>query len=373
MLIGFGCSVPAIMATRTLSSERDRKMTILLTPFMSCSAKLPIYALFTAAFFEEYQALVMIGLYVLGIVMGILSGLLFKNTLFKGNPVPFVMELPAYRLPSAKSVMLHIWDKAKDFLIKAFTIIFVATIVIWFLQTFDFKFNVVENSANSMLAALGRLIAPLFAPLGFADWRASTALVTGLTAKEAVVSTLSVLMGASDSGALVPMLPPPVRPGGRGVVPGVQPAVHAVRSGHGGGQTRVGQWQTGGADDGVPDGVGVGDGVRGVPHCPAVRVRREAQCMRSIGFCSPALWRWRSVRFASSGAIEAAVVAAGSAANSARWRRSRAMRTGRKAVVHTRAGRGASRPFVFVQRRGKRNDRLAAVVAFREHMAIDRK
>ena len=207
MLIGFGCSVPAIMATRTLSSERDRKMTILLTPFMSCSAKLPIYALFTAAFFEEYQALVMIGLYVLGIVMGILSGLLFKNTLFKGNPVPFVMELPAYRLPSAKSVMLHIWDKAKDFLIKAFTIIFVATIVIWFLQTFDFKFNVVENSANSMLAALGRLIAPLFAPLGFADWRASTALVTGLTAKEAVVSTLSVLMGASDSGALVPMLP----------------------------------------------------------------------------------------------------------------------------------------------------------------------
>ena len=207
MIIGFGCSVPAIMATRTLSSERDRKMTILLTPFMSCSAKLPIYALFTAAFFEKYQALVMIGLYVLGILMGIVSGLLFKNTFFKGNPVPFVMELPAYRLPSARSVMLHIWDKAKDFLVKAFTIIFVATIVIWFLQTFDFRFNVVENSANSMLAALGRLIAPIFAPLGFGDWRASTALVTGLTAKEAVVSTLSVLMGASDSGALVPMLP----------------------------------------------------------------------------------------------------------------------------------------------------------------------
>lgn len=206
MLIGFGCSVPAIMATRTLPSERDRKMTILLTPFMSCSAKLPIYAVFTAAFFPKYQALVMISLYVLGMIVAICVGLLLKNSLFKGNPVPFVLELPSYRLPSVKSVILHMWDKAKDFLARAFTIIFLATIVIWLLQSFDFGFNMVQDSADSMLASIGQLIAPIFAPLGFNDWRAATALITGLTAKEAVVSTLAVLTGAGDSSSLVPLL-----------------------------------------------------------------------------------------------------------------------------------------------------------------------
>lgn len=199
MLIGFGCSVPAIMATRTLSSERDRKMTILLTPFMSCSAKLPIYAVFTVAFFPRHRALVMIVLYVTGIVVGILSGLILKSSVFHGNPVPFVMELPNYRLPSAKSVVLLMWDKAKDFLMRAFTVIFVATIIIWFLQTFDTRLNVVATSADSMLAGIGKLIAPLFAPLGFTDWRVSTALITGFTAKEAVVSTLAVLTGTSVS------------------------------------------------------------------------------------------------------------------------------------------------------------------------------
>ena len=199
MLIGFGCSVPAIMATRTLSSERDRRMTILLTPFMSCSAKLPIYGMFTIAFFPEHRALVMISLYVLGIVVGILLGLLFKNTAFKGEPVPFVMELPNYRLPSMQSVGRLIWDKAKDFLTRAFTIIFVATILIWFLQTFDSRLNVVTDSSQSLLALLGALIAPLFAPLGFGDWRAATALITGFTAKEAVVSTLAVLTGSTMS------------------------------------------------------------------------------------------------------------------------------------------------------------------------------
>lgn len=199
MLIGFGCSVPAIMATRTLASERDRRMTILLTPFMSCSAKLPIYAVFTMAFFKENQAFVMIGLYVFGILMGILSGLLFKKTLFRGEPVPFVMELPAYRLPSAKNVTLHMWEKAKDFIKKAFTIIFIATLVIWFLQSFDFRFNLVSDSSASMLAAIGRFLSPIFAPLGFADWRASTALITGLTAKEAVVSTFGVLFGVTQA------------------------------------------------------------------------------------------------------------------------------------------------------------------------------
>ena len=207
MLIGFGCSVPAIMATRTLASERDRKMTILLTPFMSCSAKLPIYAVFTAAFFPDNGALVMIALYVIGMIVAVLMGLLLKNTLFRGNPVPFVMELPAYRLPSPKSMALHIWEKAKDFLTRAFTIIFVASLVIWFLQTFDFRFNMVEDSAQSMLAGLGRVLAPVFAPLGFGTWQASTALVTGLTAKEAVVSTLAILSGAGDSSALAPLLP----------------------------------------------------------------------------------------------------------------------------------------------------------------------
>lgn len=196
MLIGFGCSVPAIMATRTLSSERDRKMTIVLTPFMSCSAKLPIYGMITVAFFPENAALVMIALYIMGIVVAILSGLLLKSTIFKGEPVPFVMELPAYRIPSRKSILLHMWDKAKDFIQRAFTIIFLGTIIIWFLQSFDWSLNMVSDSTNSILASVGSLIAPLFKPLGFNDWRASTALITGLTAKEAVVSTLSVLTGA---------------------------------------------------------------------------------------------------------------------------------------------------------------------------------
>lgn len=199
MLIGFGCSVPAIMATRTLSSERDRKMTILLTPFMSCSAKLPIYAMFAMAFFPKYSALVMIALYLLGIIVGIISGLILKGTAFRGKPVPFVMELPNYRFPSAKSVCLLIWDKAKDFLMRAFTVIFVATIIIWFLQTFDTKLNVVATGADSLLADIGRFIAPVFAPLGFSDWRASTALLTGFTAKEAVVSTFAVLTGTSPA------------------------------------------------------------------------------------------------------------------------------------------------------------------------------
>lgn len=199
MLIGFGCSVPAIMATRTLSSDRDRKMTILLTPFMSCSAKVPIYAVFTAAFFPEHGALVMMGLYLFGILIGILAGLVMKNTVYKGKPVPFVMELPNYRLPSPRSVAMLLWDKAKDFLTKAFTVIFLATIVIWFLQTFDWRFNVVADSGESMLAGIGKVIAPAFAPLGFADWRASTALITGFTAKEAVVSTMAVLLGTSVS------------------------------------------------------------------------------------------------------------------------------------------------------------------------------
>lgn len=197
MLIGFGCSVPAIMATRTLSSERDRKMTILLTPFMSCSAKLPIYAVFSTAFFPDYAALVMIALYVFGMLTAILCGLIFKHTLFKGQPVPFVMELPNYRLPSSKSVLRLIYDKAKDFVVRAFTVIFLATLVIWFLQTFDTRFNVVDSSSQSMLADIGRLIAPIFMPLGFSDWRVSTSLITGFTAKEAVVSTLAVLTGTS--------------------------------------------------------------------------------------------------------------------------------------------------------------------------------
>ena len=211
MLIGFGCSVPAIMASRTLSSERDRRMTILLTPFMSCSAKLPIYGVFTMAFFPKYRALVMIGLYLFGMLVGVLCGLVLKKTAFRGNPVPFVMELPNYRLPSPKSVGLLMWDKAKDFLTRAFTVIFVATIIIWFLQTFDLRFNVVQESGESMLAGIGQLIAPLFAPLGFSDWRAATALITGFSAKEAVVSTLAVLTGASSgdlTGALTAMFSP---------------------------------------------------------------------------------------------------------------------------------------------------------------------
>lgn len=201
MLIGFGCSVPAIMSARTLSSERDRKMTIVVTPFMSCSAKLPIYGMITAAFFPEHTALILVSVYLIGILVAILSALLLKSTMFKGDSVPFVMELPSYRIPSAKSVVLHMWEKAKDFLRKAFTIIFVASIVIWFLQSYDFSFTAVADSADSMLASIGTWISHMFAPLGFEDWRASTALVTGITAKESVVSTLSVLTQTnSDAG-----------------------------------------------------------------------------------------------------------------------------------------------------------------------------
>lgn len=202
MLIGFGCSVPAIMATRTLSSERDRKMTIILTPFMSCSARLPVYALFTAALFPKNASLVMISLYVLGMVVAVLSGLLLKNTAFKGKPVPFVMELPAYRMPSPRSVLLHMWDKGKDFVRRAFTIIFLASVVIWMLQSLDWSFNLTDSPEHSILASVGSLLAPIFKPLGFGDWRAATALVTGLTAKEAVISTISVLFNAAEGAAL---------------------------------------------------------------------------------------------------------------------------------------------------------------------------
>lgn len=195
LLIGFGCSVPGVMASRTLPSERDRKMTIMLTPFMSCSAKLPIYAFFSAAFFPKYAALVMICLYFLGIIVGILISLLFKESLFKGEPVPFVMELPNYRLPGAKNVSQLLWEKAKDFIQKAFTVIFIATIIIWFLQTFDLHLNVVDNSQNSILSFVASLITPIFKPLGFGDWRISTSLIAGFMAKESVVSTLSVLFG----------------------------------------------------------------------------------------------------------------------------------------------------------------------------------
>ena len=197
LLVGFGCTVPAVMATRTLSSDRDRRMTILLTPFMSCSAKIPIYAVFAAAFFPQRAALVMIGLYAAGMLVGILMALLIGKTVFRGNPVPFVMELPNYRFPSAKSVFLLMWDKAKDFLQRAFTIIFVATVLIWFLQSFDSRLNVVADSADSLLAMMGHWLAPVFAPLGFDDWRIPTALITGFSAKEAVVSTLGVLTGTS--------------------------------------------------------------------------------------------------------------------------------------------------------------------------------
>ena len=199
MLIGFGCTVPAVMSTRTLSSERDRKMTIMLTQFMSCSAKIPIYGVFAAAFFSGKEALVMVVLYVTGIVVGILCAVVLNHTAFRGNPIPFMMELPNYRFPSAKSVLLLMWDKAKDFIQRAFTIIFVATIIIWFLQTFDTRLNVVADSGESLLAFVGKILAPIFAPLGFSDWRVSTALLTGFTAKEAVVSTLSVLTGTSTA------------------------------------------------------------------------------------------------------------------------------------------------------------------------------
>lgn len=207
MLIGFGCTVPGVMASRTLPSKRDRKMTILLTPFMSCSAKLPIYAFFTAAFFPKHGAIFMIGLYFIGILVGILVALLMRETLFKGEAVPFVMELPNYRLPSAKNVAQLLWEKAKDFLQRAFTIIFIATIVIWFLQTFDTKLNLVTNSQDSILAMVASWITPIFAPLGFGDWRISTALITGFMAKESVVSTISILFKSTANlvSALSPL------------------------------------------------------------------------------------------------------------------------------------------------------------------------
>ena len=207
MLVGFGCTVPGVMVSRTLPSERDRKMTILLTPFMSCSAKLPIYAFFAAAFFPKHSALVMIALYFGGILMGILMALVFRGTLFKGNAVPFVMELPNYRMPGAKNVGHLLWDKAKDFLQRAFTVIFMATLVIWFLQTFDGHLNIVSDSQESILATVASVIAPVFAPMGFGDWRISTALITGFMAKESVVSTLSVLFGQTAAllGCITPV------------------------------------------------------------------------------------------------------------------------------------------------------------------------
>ena len=197
LLMGFGCTVPAVMAARTLASERDKKMTILLTPFMSCSAKLPIYALFTAAFFPRHQAFVMIALYAMGILLGVFSGVLMRKTVFKGVPVPFVMELPNYRFPSAKTVLLLMWEKAKDFLRRAFTVIFFATVAIWFLQSFDTRLNYISGSETSLLALIGRFISGIFVPIGFTDWRVSTALITGFTAKESVISTLAVLTGTS--------------------------------------------------------------------------------------------------------------------------------------------------------------------------------
>ena len=202
MLIGFGCTVPAVMATRTLPSERDRKMTILLTPFMSCSAKLPIYAFFVSAFFPEYGALVMCALYLGGIVIGILVALLYRKTLFRGDAVPFVMELPNYRLPGLKNVMQLLWEKAKDFLQKAFTVIFLATICIWFLQKFDIHFNIVNDSKDSMLALISNGLVPLFAPLGLGDWRICTSLISGVMAKESVISTLEILFGGNVQAAL---------------------------------------------------------------------------------------------------------------------------------------------------------------------------
>ena len=199
MLIGFGCTVPGVMASRTLPSERDRKMTILLTPFMSCSAKLPIYGFFTTAFFPRYSGLITTGLYALGIGIAILAALLSKRTVFKGEAVPFVLELPNYRLPGLKNVLRLMWDKAKDFLQRAFTIIFMATIAIWFLQTFDFHLNAVADSKDSMLAVVSGFVSPLFAPLGFGDWRVSAALVTGFIAKESVVATLTVMLGSTEN------------------------------------------------------------------------------------------------------------------------------------------------------------------------------
>lgn len=208
MLVGFGCTVPAIMSTRTLPSEHDRKMTVMLTPFMSCSAKLPVYGLLCGAVFPQATVPAMVSLYLIGIVVGCIAALVLNRTAFKGDPVPFIMELPNYRLPSVKTTVMLAWDKAKDFITKAFTIIFAATVVIWFLQTFDIRFNVVADQSQSLLAGLGSIIAPALAPLGFGDWRASTALVTGLIAKESVISTLTVLLGATSPAVLSTMFSP---------------------------------------------------------------------------------------------------------------------------------------------------------------------
>ncbi|HQM96298.1 MAG TPA: ferrous iron transport protein B [Clostridia bacterium] len=205
MLIGFGCTVPAIMATRTLTSDRDKKMTVFLTPFMSCSAKLPIYAVFAMAFFTQYRALVMIAMYLIGILLAVVAALISKKFVFKGNPIPFVMELPNYRLPTVKNTMLLLWEKTKDFITRAFTIIFIASIVIWFLNKFDIRFNVVQDSQDSILAVIGSLIAPVFTPLGFGNWMASTALITGFMAKEAVVSTFAVLLSTGMENMSVPL------------------------------------------------------------------------------------------------------------------------------------------------------------------------
>ena len=202
MLIGFGCTVPAVMATRTLPSERDRKMTILLTPFMSCTAKLPIYAFFVSAFFPENRGLIMSGLYVLGIVTGIVAAVIYRKVLFRGEAVPFVMELPNYRLPSARNVIQLLWEKAKDFLQRAFSVILLATVVIWFLQSFDFHLNMVEFSEDSILAIVSGLLAPLLKPIGLGDWRICTALISGFMAKESVVSTLEVLFGGGVATAM---------------------------------------------------------------------------------------------------------------------------------------------------------------------------
>ena len=209
MLVGFGCSVPAIMSTRTLPAEHDRKMTVLLTPFMSCSAKLPVYGLLTAAFFGARAPLVMVGLYLIGILVGMVVALVLRRTAFKGEPVPFIMELPNYRFPSPRTTLMLVWDKAKGFITKAFTIIFAASVAIWFLQTFDVRLNVVTDQSQSLLAGLGGLLAPVFAPLGFGDWRASTALVTGLIAKESVISTLTVLLGSTTAGTLAELFATP--------------------------------------------------------------------------------------------------------------------------------------------------------------------
>ena len=209
MLIGFGCTVPAVMATRTLPSERDRRMTILLTPFMSCSAKLPIYAFFVSAFFPKHGGLVMGGLYFLGIIVGILFAFIYRKTLFRGDAVPFVMELPNYRMPGAKNVCQLLWEKAKDFLQKAFTVILIATMLIWFLQSFDIHFNMVTDSKDSMLAAISSIIVPVFKPLGLGDWRICTSLISGLMAKESVVSTLEILFGGTVTTCLLYTSPSP--------------------------------------------------------------------------------------------------------------------------------------------------------------------